>query len=169
VEHGASHQSHRDDDRTRFMPQSVTEDDLKRLAEAAKEASLKAYCPYSRFRVGAAVLTDGGDIVAGCNVENASYGLTICAERNAVFQAVARGPIAIAIKAVAVYTPTSTPTAPCGACRQVINEFGPDAVVVSVCDGPETIRTSLSKLLPQAFGPNNLEPEAEQNLGKMPG
>lgn len=140
------------------MAQPVSDDDLKRLAEAAKEASRKAYCPYSKFRVGAAVLTEGGDVFAGCNVENASYGLTICAERNAVFQAVARGQTAL--KAVAVYTPTVTPTAPCGACRQVINEFGPGAVLLSVCDGPEAIRTTLELLLPQAFGPKNLEPTA---------
>jgi cytidine deaminase len=138
------------------MAPSVSEDDLARLADAAKAVSRQAYCPYSNFRVGAAVLTDGGEVVAGCNVENASYGLTICAERNAVFQAVARG--RLAIRAVAVYTPTTTPTAPCGACRQVLNEFGPDAVVLSVCDGPATIRATLSELLPQAFGPKNLAP-----------
>lgn len=136
------------------MAGSVAEDDLERLAAAAREASRRAYCPYSRFRVGAAVLTDGGDLFAGCNVENASYGLTVCAERNAVFQAVAGG--RRTVRAVAVYTPTSTPTAPCGACRQVLNEFGPDAVVLCVCDGPATIRSSLDALLPQAFGPRNL-------------
>ena len=124
------------------------------LVAAAKEASRRAYCPYSNFRVGAAVLTADGAVFAGCNVENASYGLTICAERNAVFQAVARG--ARALKAVAVYTPTTTPTAPCGACRQVLNEFGPDADVLCACDGPDVIRTTVGALLPEAFGPKNL-------------
>lgn len=128
--------------------------DLSALVAEARAASGRAYCPYSRFRVGAAVLTDSGAVVAGCNVENASYGLTICAERAAVFQAIARG--ASAIRAVVVYTPTEIPTAPCGACRQVLNEFGPDCEVLCVCDGPETIRARLDSLLPSAFGPRNL-------------
>jgi cytidine deaminase len=127
---------------------------LKALIAAAKRASQHAYSPYSRFRVGAAALGKSGAIAAGCNVENASYGLTICAERNAVFQIVAGGESAIA--AVVIYTPTSTPTAPCGACRQVLNEFGPAIEIVSVCDGPERIETTLSELLPGAFGPKNL-------------
>jgi cytidine deaminase len=134
---------------------------LKALIAAAKRASQHAYAPYSQFRVGAAVLGRSGAIAAGCNVENASYGLTICAERNAVFQLVAGGESLIT--AVVVYTPTPTPTAPCGACRQVLNEFGPAMKIVSVCDGPERIETTLQELLPIAFGPKNLsksEPEA---------
>ena len=108
------------------------------------------------------MLTSAGEIFGGCNVENASYGLTICAERNAVFQAVSqvRGPLSI--RAVVVYTPTAAPTAPCGACRQVINEFGADAKVISVCDGPGVIESSIEILLPQAFGPANLENEGSQ-------
>ena len=106
---------------------------------------------------GAAVLTAAGEIFSGCNVENASYGLTICAERNAVFQAVCRGTrAAFDPRAVVVYTPTAAPTAPCGACRQVINEFGADAKVISVCDGPGVIESSIEILLPLAFGPANL-------------
>jgi cytidine deaminase len=124
------------------------------LVAAAKAAAARAYCPYSRFRVGAAVLTDAGAIVAGCNVENASYGLTICAERNAAFAAVAAG--AAGLRAAVVYSPTPTPTAPCGACRQVLNEFGPDLMVLCVCDGPNQIHAPLNTLLPQAFGPGNL-------------
>jgi cytidine deaminase len=126
------------------------------MAEAARQAAAAAYCPYSKFRVGAALLTDRDEIVSGCNVENASYGLTICAERNAVFQAVARAQGTLAIRAVVVYTPTLEPTSPCGACRQVINEFGPDAEIVSICDGPGTISSRLGSLLPHAFGPGNL-------------
>jgi cytidine deaminase len=136
----------------------VSEADLARLAHAARAASEYSYCPYSKFRVGAAVLTEAGDVFAGCNVENASYGLTICAERNAAFQAAARG--RREIRAVAVYTPTATPTAPCGACRQVLNEFGPDAVVFCTCDGPDAIRTTLAALLSHAFGPRNLDEAA---------
>jgi len=136
----------------------ISEQTLAEMIAAAKSAAARAYCPYSRFHVGAAVLTDRGEIFAGCNVENASYGLTICAERNAVFQAVAQTTGALVIRAVVVYTPTPSPTAPCGACRQVINEFGPDAVVTSVCDGPAVIRSRIGELLPGAFGPANLNP-----------
>ena len=125
------------------------------LIAAAKLASTNAYCPYSKFPVGAAILTSEGAIFTGCNVENASYGLTICAERNAIFQAVAQGKTSII--AVAVFTPTTIPSTPCGACRQVINEFGPDAEILSVCNGPESLHTTLAKLLPDAFGPRNLE------------
>jgi cytidine deaminase len=128
---------------------------LERLKAAAKGASEQAYCPYSHFRVGAAVLTQTGEIVSGCNVENASYGLTICAERNAIFQMVARGQQTL--RAIVIYTPTKTPSAPCGACRQVINEFGPEAEVISFCDGPDALRKTLSELLPDAFGPQNLQ------------
>jgi cytidine deaminase len=128
---------------------------LQAMVDAARVASARAYCPYSRFPVGAAVLTDEGTIVAGCNVENASYGLTICAERSAVVHAVAGG--ATAIRVVVVFTPTPEPTAPCGACRQVLNEFGPEAEVVCVCEGPGIIRSTVASLLPRAFGPQNLE------------
>lgn len=124
------------------------------MIQLARAASARAYCPYSRFPVGAALLTSDARIFVGCNVENASYGLTICAERNAVFQAVAAG--ARRIAAIVIYTPTPTPSAPCGACRQVLNEFGPDALVVSVCDGPEVLESHVAELLPHAFGPRNL-------------
>jgi cytidine deaminase len=127
------------------------------LVSAARLAASRAYCPYSRFPVGAAVLTANGEVFAGCNVENASYGLTICAERSAVFQAVARIQGPPAIRVVVVFTPTTSPTAPCGACRQVINEFGPDALVFSVCDGPEVIKSRVGELLPHAFGPADLD------------
>jgi len=134
----------------------ISEQDNTDLIAAARQAASHAYCPYSRYRVGAAILTGRGEIFAGCNVENASYGLTICAERNAIFQAVARGGGPLVIRAVVVFTPTPEPTAPCGACRQVINEFGPDAEVISACDGPGMIRNRLSELLPGAFGRSNL-------------
>lgn len=127
---------------------------VKKLRAAAKAASLQAYCRYSQFRVGAAVLSADGRVIAGCNVENASYGLTMCAERNAIFQLVAGGETAFT--AVVVYTPTPTPTAPCGACRQVLYEFGPDAEVISVCDGDGEVRATVRDLLPGAFGPADL-------------
>jgi cytidine deaminase len=104
--------------------------------------------------VGAAVLAASGRIYPGCNVENAAYGLCNCAERTAIFSAVAAGEKSVL--AVAVYTPTPLPTPPCGACRQVINEFGPDAIVISLCDAKNRIETRLPALLPGAFGPGDL-------------
>ena len=133
----------------------VTAETIDRLKAAARSASEHAYCPYSKFRVGAAVLSDRGEIFSGCNVENASYGLTICAERNAVFRMVAEGHTVIRL--LVIYTPTPVATAPCGACRQVLNEFGPSAQILSFCDGPTVLETTLAELLPSAFGPGNLE------------
>jgi cytidine deaminase len=127
----------------------------RKLEKAARTAAKASYSPYSKFRVGAAVLAGSGKIYSGTNVENASYGLCNCAERTAIFTAVAAGERVV--KAVAVYTPTSTTTAPCGACRQVINEFGPDALVISVCDSEERTETTLDRLLPAAFGPKDLK------------
>jgi cytidine deaminase len=127
----------------------------KRMIQAAKKAGRKAYCPYSKFPVGAAVLDARGEIFTGCNVENASSGLTICAERNAVFRMAAGGGRRIA--AVVIYTPTKIPSAPCGACRQVIHEFGPDAWIISACRSSEILRERLSTLLPHAFGPENVK------------
>lgn len=126
----------------------------QQLAAGARLAAARAYAPYSRFPVGAAVLGGSGKIYTGCNVENASFGLCNCAERTAIFTAIAAGEERIA--AVAVFTPTPSPTMPCGACRQVINEFGPDALVLSVCDSAERIETTLAALLPGAFGPGAL-------------
>ena len=121
-----------------------TLDELKRRA---REAAVHAYAPYSRFPVGAAILCEGV-VHSGANVENVSYGLTICAERTAIFGAVARG--ARRIDAVALYTPTDSISTPCGACLQVIAEFGPDALIVCCSDGGEK-RYALRELLPAAF------------------
>jgi cytidine deaminase len=125
-----------------------------RLERLARRAAKTSYSPYSKFAVGAAVLAGSGKVYTGCNVENASYGLCNCAERTAIFSAVAAGERKI--KCVVVYTPTTAATPPCGACRQVINEFGPHARVVSICDSAERIETTLDALLPAAFGPGNL-------------
>jgi cytidine deaminase len=132
----------------------IAEATLNRLIAQAKAASQRAYSRYSHFPVGAALLTDKGNIFAGCNVENASYGLTICAERNAIFHMVYQGDLKI--EAIVIYTPTDQPASPCGACRQVLNEFGPKARVISVCDGPARNDTTVDGLLPGAFGPANL-------------
>jgi len=126
------------------------------LIEAAREAATRAYAPYSGFPVGAAVLTDDGTVGTGCNVENASYGLTVCAERVAVWSVVAAG--ARAVRAVAVVAPKATGATPCGACRQVLREFVPAAgeliVVLEGGDGP--VQLPLSSLLPRSFGPDDL-------------
>lgn len=125
-----------------------------RLHHVAKQAASRAYAPYSRFSVGAAVWTVEGRLFSAANVENASYGLTLCAERNAIFTAVSAR--ALQIEAVAIFTPTAEPTAPCGACRQVIREFGPLAQIRSFSNGPLPACWTLPELLPDSFGPDHL-------------
>ena len=122
---------------------------LERLVSAARESARRAYAPASSFEVGAAILGANGEMYCGCNVENASYGLTICAERNAAFHAVAQG--CQEFVAVAVCTPTAVPGTPCGACRQVLTEFGRRMEVILVGTGKRVVRVSLEELLPRAF------------------
>jgi cytidine deaminase len=128
-------------------------DDLLAHARAAKE---RAYAPYSHFQVGAAVATDQG-MFSGANVENASYGVTICAERVAASSAVAAG--ARRIDALALTSSATGPTSPCGACRQFLHEFGPDMTVVSEGAGGDRKQWRLPDLLLDAFGPADLEIE----------
>ncbi len=136
-------------------PRQIAAATLSAMRQAAIEAAQHAYAPYSRFAVGAAVLCADGSIHAGANVENASFGLSICAERNAIFRAVADGERKI--DALLVYTPTGSATPPCGACRQVLSEFGSDALVVCCSDdGAPDTRYRLAELLPDAFGPHHL-------------
>lgn len=125
------------------------------LRQAAADVSRNAWCPYSQFPVGAAILAADGRIFSGCNVENASYGLTICAERVAIGQAVAAG--CREFDALLIHTPTRKPTTPCGACRQVIAEFSADLEILCVCDGPDVIRLKISDLLPHGFGSHSLD------------
>jgi cytidine deaminase len=123
------------------------------LVAAARRAQQQAYAPYSKYQVGAALETEDGQIYTGCNVENASYGLTICAERVAVATAVAAG--ARRFRRIAIVVGSEPPAPPCGACRQVLSEFAPDLDGESA--GPETtLSWSLRALLPQAFGPGHL-------------
>lgn len=130
--------------------------DLAHLIEAARTASSKAYAPYSNFRVGAAILTGGGGVYTGCNVENASYGLAICAERNAVARMVAdANPDDRNIRLVAVVSPDAAPCFPCGACRQVLHEFGCKAVVMLDASGGIR-RYPFEEILPHSFGPEDL-------------
>jgi cytidine deaminase len=125
-----------------------------KLLAAAREALNHAYAPYSKFQVGAAILTSGGKVFTGCNVENASYGLTICAERNAIFAAVAAQPAGekLAIDAVAVATRPASSAAPCGACRQVIAEFAAKTGVKVFYQGDAgTKESTIAQLLPDTF------------------
>lgn len=126
----------------------------QRLRDEALAARERAYAPYSRFLVGAAVLSATGRVYTGQNVENASYGLGVCAERTAIFAMVAAGERKVA--AIAIATDAPGPTAPCGACRQVIREFGPDAVVLLVTKGGKKASHLLRDLLPFDFGPQDL-------------
>lgn len=129
------------------------------LFEAAQTARERAYAPYSGFMVGAAVQTDDGAIVTGGNVENASYGLALCAERVAITRAIAEGHRAI--RAIAVAGPRDTTTIPCGTCRQFMAEFDPELpITYSTPNGP--VRTTLAQLLPLPFGPGNLGIEAKR-------
>jgi cytidine deaminase len=120
------------------------------LMNAAREAAGKAYAPYSRFRVGAAILTRGGAVHAGCNVENASYGLSICAEQNAATTMISADRDDRRIKSVAVFSPNASPCFPCGACRQVLREFGCEEVVVEDASGLR--RYPFEEILPNSFG-----------------
>ena len=125
------------------------------LVDAATAARANAYAPYSGFAVGAAVSDDRGRIYSGANVENASYGLTICAERSAIASAISAG--ARQLLELVVVTDATPASAPCGACRQVMREFGPDLVVTAV--GPDGVRSwNVGELLPDAFGPKDLSP-----------
>ena len=122
------------------------------VLEAALAVRSRAYAPYSHFAVGAAVQAKSGAIYSGFNVENASYGLTVCAERNALFQAIAAGEREFSILAVVADTPQ--PVAPCGACRQVMAEFGVDIIVLANLAG-DVLVYRLEELLPAAFQGGN--------------
>lgn len=134
---------------------SIENNNIVALVEAAKESFAKAYAPYSQFQVGAAALTANGKIVQGCNVENASYGLTVCAERNCLAQGVISGEQAFS--AIVIYTNQDKLTPPCGACRQVIAEFlAPEALVMAVNHNNDTKQWTVNQLLPDAFMPKDL-------------
>jgi len=123
------------------------------LVESARAVQLRAYAPYSHFRVGCALEADDGRVFVGCNVENASYGLTICAERAAVCAAISAG--ARRLRRAVVVTDADPPAAPCGACRQVLSEFGRGLRVDGV--GPaSSVSWTMAELLPAAFGPEQL-------------
>lgn len=125
---------------------------LARLRDAAKAASAHAHSPFSGFHVGAAVSDAEGAVYAACNVESASYGLTQCAERNALGTAIAAGVRPGTLDRMVIYLPGDEPIPPCGACRQVMRELlAPDAYAVSCCDGDAYLAWTLDELLPDAF------------------
>jgi cytidine deaminase len=130
--------------------EKLSQEQRQRLLQSAREAMQRAYAPYSHFKVGAALLTSEGRIFSGCNVENASYGLTNCAERTAIFSAVVQTGPDLSIQAIVVLNDQKAPCSPCGACRQVIYEFGPDAIVVfPAASGLKEL--SIAELLPEGF------------------
>ena len=128
------------------LPAAVRE----RLLRAARKAMKNAYAPFSKFKVGAAILTSKGDVFVGCNVENSSYGMTNCAERTAIFSAVAEKGPGLEIQAVAVTNSQGVPCSPCGACRQVIFEFGPEAVIFYQGKRGD-MESHITELLPEGF------------------
>ena len=131
----------------------MKEKDIQKLINRAIVARDKTYSPYSHFGVGAALLCEDGNIYEGCNIENASYGLTNCAERTAIFKAVSEGQTKF--KALAVVADTEGPCAPCGACRQVISEFEIPRIIMANLRGDYTV-VELEGLLPFRFGADNI-------------
>ncbi len=129
------------------LPKSSVHDD--RLVSAAVKARDQAYAPYSGFRVGAAIRTKAGQVFTGCNVENSSFGMSMCAERSAVFAAISAG--ARAFSHIALIADSSLPLSPCGACRQVLAEFGPNIIFIMANMKGQVRRQSLKKLLPLKF------------------
>ena len=125
------------------------------LLELAKEVSKKAYSPYSKFSVGACALYESGNYYVGCNVENSSYGLTLCAERNAISTAIATGETSKLLK-IAIYSPNSKKCYPCGACRQWLQEFekGQNILVLLENDDGSILTHDINELIPYSFGLN---------------
>jgi cytidine deaminase len=142
---------------TAVTPSELVQVDEPALIAAARSARDRAYAPYSGYAVGAALLAADGTVIQAGNVENASYGLGICAERSAVVAAVAMGHLEFV--AIAVSGPGPEPVTPCGACRQFLRELppGPDLVILATGDSGEALlRTTVGELLPHSFGPDNL-------------
>jgi cytidine deaminase len=132
------------------VTQTLSDKGRDQLLESARVAVQHAYAPYSHFKVGAALLTAEDEVFSGCNVENVSYGLSNCAERTAIFSAVAKFGPGLVIKAIAVVNEQGLPCSPCGACRQVIYEFGPEAIVIfQSATGWKELH--ISELLPEGF------------------
>ncbi|MEP6508579.1 MAG: cytidine deaminase [Gemmatimonadales bacterium] len=136
------------------MTEKDESESAKDLRDTAFAAMENAYAPYSRFRVGAAVRTTSGEVIAGCNVENAAYGEALCAERVAIAAAVARG--MKEFDEIAIASESDEPAAPCGSCRQTMSEFAPDLKITSYSRNGKQVTWRLSDLLPEAFASNHL-------------
>ena len=134
--------------------ENTMNEEFKNLINEAEKARKRAYTPYSKFQVGAAVLCADSKIFSGCNIENASFGLTVCAERIAIFKAISEG--STKFKAIAVVGDTAKPCSPCGACRQVISEFAEDIYVIMANLKGNIKVKKIKELLPEAFGKNDL-------------
>lgn len=132
-----------------YKKERLRSDTQQRLLSAAIDARKQAYAPYSGFEVGAAVLTESGEVYTGCNIENASYSATICAERVAVTKAICAGHRSIT--ALALVADYPEPLSPCGICRQVLVEFGPEAEVIMANTKGKVRTTNMNELLPHAF------------------
>ncbi|CAX42497.1 cytidine aminohydrolase, putative [Candida dubliniensis CD36] len=132
----------------------LSDTEFSKLKENVIKAKSTAYCPYSKFRVGCALLTESGEFISGANVENASYGAGVCAERTAIVKAVTEGHTKF--KAIAVAGNTKDPITPCGICRQFIREFAPEIPVFMFNEGNGFIKVYLQDLLPLSFGPEDL-------------
>ena len=130
------------------------EEEYRKLISEAKKARKRAYTPYSKFQVGAALLSTNGKIFTGCNIENASFGLAVCAERVAIFKAISEG--STKFEAIAVIGDTGKPCSPCGACRQVISEFGKDITLIMANLKGDVKIKKIKELLPEAFDKNDL-------------
>lgn len=124
--------------------------ELENLVFEALAVSKMAYAPYSKFNVGCVIISRSGKKYSGCNVENISFGLTNCAERTAVFKGISTEGSSFKISKVVIYTPTRVPISPCGACRQVLREFGDDFEIICVCDSQEELKMSITELLPNS-------------------
>ncbi|OCT73459.1 cytidine deaminase [Xenopus laevis] len=150
-----SHTCHEDGAITSQIPLALEPELVQRLVAQSHEAKQRAHCPYSKFRVGAALLTMDGKVILGCNVENACYALGICAERTAIQKAVSEGHKEFRAIAVASDVETEFIT-PCGACRQVMREFGVEWDIYLTKPNGAHIHTTLRQLLPMSFGPEDL-------------
>lgn len=128
----------------------MSEKSIKKLIDLAKDACKRSYSPYSNFPVGCALETTDGKIFTGSNVENISFGLTMCAERSAVYTAISNCGPNIRISRVVIYTPTEVAITPCGACRQVMREFGDDFEVISICLSDRPLKSNINQLLPDS-------------------
>ena len=134
--------------------ENTVNENYEKLIKVAEKARKRAYTPYSKFKVGAAILSSDGKIFTGCNIENASFGLTVCAERVAILKAISEG--SSKFEAIAIVGDTNRPCSPCGACRQVISEFGKDIkIIMSNLKGDIKIK-KIDELLPEAFNKNDL-------------